>query len=126
MGGPFVAPRHALPMDLLEQTALGDGWGGMAAIERQLGIKPADMLPDDELALFMFGLSRTAQGRAMFEYLLDMSIRQPYRPVGTSIEETALAAAVRQGVNAIPELMLKAIGKGSELAQQRNQNGAGS
>lgn len=113
-------------MDLLEGTAIGDGWGGMDVIEQRLGVKPADMLPDDELAMFIYGLSRTPQGRAMFEYLLDVSIRLPYRPVGTSIEETALAAAVRQGVNAIPELMLQAVAKGSELAQKRNQNGAGS
>jgi hypothetical protein len=126
MAGPLIASREALPMDLLEQSAIGDGWGGMDVIERRLGIKPADMLPEDELAVFMWGLSRTTQGRAMIEYLLDVSIRQPYRPVGTSIEETALAAAVRQGVNAIPELILKAIAKGGDIVLQRNQNGAGS
>ena len=98
----------------------------MDVIEKRLGIKPADMLPEDELAVFMWGLSRTVQGKAMIEYLLDVSIRQPYRPVGASIEETALAAAVRQGVNAIPELMLKAIAKGGDIVLQRNQNGAGS
>lgn len=126
MTGPFIASRDALPMDLLEASAIGDGWGGMDAIEQRLGVKPADMLPDDELAKFIYGLSRTPQGRAMFEYLFDVTVRLPYRPVGASLEETALAAAVRQGVNAIPELMLQAVAKGAELAHKRNQNGAGS
>lgn len=126
MSGPFLPPRAAQPLDLLVDNA---GEGGWEELERIMTAQPggAALQPADAVAVFMFGLYTVPQGRAMFEWMMDVSIRQPLRITGKSIEETALLMAGRQGVNGFAEAVLAAIKLGEELATERRKTtGAGS
>ncbi|MUZ80780.1 hypothetical protein GOZ78_03505 [Agrobacterium vitis] len=127
MTGPFIAGREAQPLDLLEQGVAGNGWEGLEGLFNLDGPKD-ELKPEDELAEFMWGLSQTAHGRKMFEWMMDISIRQPLRITGATIEQSALMGATRQGINGFAEVILKAIAKGSQInsTRKQSQNGAGS
>lgn len=127
MSGPFLPPRAAQPLDMLVEAAGSGGWEELEELLKPRGSK-AELQPDDELAVFMFGLYHVPQGRQMFEWLMDITIRQPLRITGKTFEETALLAAGRQVQNGMGEVILKVIAHGEELAQhaRRTQNGAGS
>ena len=125
MAGPFIPARVAQPFDLLVDGAAGTGWEGLEALLKP-GQQAADLQPQDALAKFMFGLSQTPEGRSMFEWMMDISLRQPLRVTGRSIEETALAAATRQGINGFAEAVLNGIAHGAKLVEQaKNPDGAG-
>ena len=123
--GPFLPARTASPIDLLIESASGGGWDELEAMMKQPEQK-VPLQPEDTVAEFMFGLYRTPQGRAMFEWMMDISVRQPLRATGRTFEETALLTATRQGVNGMAEAILAAIAHGEQLVEHRKpQNGAG-
>lgn len=125
MAGPFIPQRAGQPLDLIEQAAGADGWESLEELMRP-HLARAPLQPEDTVAEFMFGLYQTPQGRAMFEWLMDITLRQPLRATGRTFEETALLTATRQGVNGVAEAVLAAIAHGERLVEQRNsQNGAG-
>lgn len=126
MSGPFLPARSASPIDLLAESALSGGWPELEAIVKARP-EATPLQPNDETARFMYGLFGTAEGRRMFEWMMDISIRQPLRATGRTFEETALLTATRQGVNGMAEVILAAIKHGEQLVHQRNpQSGAGS
>ncbi|MGR6465440.1 hypothetical protein [Rhizobium sp. PAMB 3182] len=123
--GPFIPGREAQPFDLLQQGVAGNGWEGVEELLKPV-LQVDTLKPDDELARFMYGLSCTPQGRQMFEWMMDNSIRQPLRATGATFEETALRTALRQGINGYGEMVLAAIAEGHKLVNQsKTQNGAG-
>ncbi len=120
-----LARRQAQPLDLLQAAAMGDGWEGLEAFFLPRGGRQ-EFEPDDELAVFVHGLSKTVSGREFIEYLMDITLRLPLRITGSSIEQTALQAATRQGINGVGEVILALLVKGERIANGgRNQNGAG-
>lgn len=125
MSGPFIPAREAQPLDLLEQSVAGGGWESLDEM-----FKPhrqdAPLQPSDDVAKALWVLRQHGEGRAIIEWLMDITLRAPLRVTGRSIEETALNAAARQGINGVGEVILKAIARGGELMQPKNQNGAGS
>lgn len=124
-GGPFIPPRAGQPFDLLERGVAGNGWEGVEELFKPF-LQTGDLQPSDHVAKFMAALRRTPQGLAMFEWMMDISIRQPLRVVGSSIEHTALLASTRQGINGFAEAVLNAIAHGEKLnAKTTPQNGAG-
>jgi hypothetical protein len=118
----MIAARTAKPLDLLEQGAAGGGWDGLDALFLPQEMKAA-FQPKDTVAKYLFGLSHTAQGREIIEWLMDITVRQPVRITGSTIEETALRAATLQGIHGVGESILKAIAAGEKLV---HPNGAGS
>lgn len=128
MSGPFLPARAAQPLDLLEQSYTGGaGWDDLDLDALRAALPDnAPLKPSDEIARFMFGLYSTAEGRRMFEWLMDITIRQPLRATGPTIEETALRTATRQGINGVAEAVLAAIALGESLINKPRQNGAGS
>lgn len=116
MSQPFVAAREVQPLDLLKQGAAGDGWEGLEKILKPI-IGPASLMPEDDVARFMYGLYRTPEGRAMFDYFMDLTIRRPLNLTAPTIEQTALLATGRQAVNSVAEVILKAIAHGEELVR---------
>ena len=127
MSGPFIPERAAQPMDLLEQLAgSGGGWDELEQLFRPQ-LQAAPLQPQEDVARFMYGLYRTPQGRAMFEWMMDITLRLPFRATGQTIEQTALNTATRQGINGVGEAILAAISHGEKLVEKsHNQNGAGS
>lgn len=118
MSGAFVGARQAQPLDLLESGAAGNGWEGLEALFN-MGAPNDDLKPSETLAEFMWGLSQTAQGREMFEWMMDISIRQPLRITGATIEQSALMGATRQGINGFAEVILKALAEGERVNKNR-------
>lgn len=127
MSGPFIPERAAQPMDLLEGIVeSGGGWEELEALFRPQ-MQAAPMQPHEGVAKFMYGLYHTAEGRAMFEWMMDITLRMPLRSTGQTFEQTALNTATRQGINGVGEAILAAIGHGEKLiSKSKNQNGAGS
>lgn len=127
MSGPFTPERAAQPMDLLEDIVeSGSGWEGLEALFRPQ-LQDAPLQPHEGVAKFMYGLYHTPEGRAMFEWMMDITLRMPLRSTGLTIEQTALNTASRQGINGVGEAILAAIGHGEKLvSKSQNQNGAGS
>jgi hypothetical protein len=127
MSGPFIPERAAQPMDLLEQAVGGGGgWEELEELFRP-HLQAAPLQPQESVAKFMYGLFHTSQGEAMFEWLMDITIRMPLRATGQTIEQTALNTATRQGINGVGEAILAAIKHGEKLVENsHNQNGAGS
>jgi len=118
----FVGSRSALPLDLLEQGAAGQGW---EEFEKKL-LLPKEHVdrfePSDRVARILYELSRSAGGREIVEWLMDITVRQSVRVTGSTIEQTALRAATLQGIHGVGEVILQAMAKGEKLL---NQNGAG-
>lgn len=113
-------PREALPLDLMQARSSDD-----FIRDAMSGILPAEGLdallaPKDDIAEFAYALGKTPQGRALFEWFMDMTIRLPYRATGASLEQTALLAARREGLNLAGELILAAIARGERSVAARN------
>lgn len=127
MAGPFIPSREARPMDLLEQiSGSSDGWEGLEALFKPQ-LQDAPLQPGEDVAQFMYGLYQTAQGRAVFEWIMDITLRMPLRATGQTFEQTALNTATLQGIHGVGEAVLAAISHGEKLINRnRNQNGAGS
>lgn len=126
MSGPFLPARVAQPLDLLENIAASGG--GWEELEEMFKPQRQDVpfQPGDDVALFMYGLYCTPQGRAMFEWMMDITLRLPHRATGATFEQTALNTATRQGINGAGEAVLAAIAHGEKLlSKNQNQNGAG-
>lgn len=129
MSGPFIAGREAQPLDLLlDRGIAGNGWPGLDDLERLVPNTKRVLQPDDDLARFMWGLYQTVEGRRMFEWWMDVTLRIPLRITGKTFEETALLATARQALNGAGEAVLAAIaaGEASVDGKRRSQNGAGS
>ncbi|MFC0809114.1 hypothetical protein ACFHWW_27350 [Ensifer sp. P24N7] len=125
MSGPFIPARAGQPLDLLEQGAAGNGWEGVEELFKPF-LQAGELQPADNVAKFMAALRRTPEGQAMFEWMMDISIRQPLRLTGATFEQTALQAATRQAINGFAEAILNAIAHGEKLLMQsKTQNGAG-
>lgn len=108
MTGPFVPGRASQPLDLLNDGIAGGGWETFEKLFEPK-LQGQDLQPADDVAKVMWGFYNTPQGRAMFEWMFDISLRQPLRITGRSIEETALLSATRQGINGFAEAVLAAL-----------------
>ncbi|PZU23923.1 MAG: hypothetical protein DI589_06610 [Shinella sp.] len=127
MTGPFIPSRVAQPLDILEQGVTGNGWEGLEEIFRP-HIKEAPLQPSDAVAKSIWMLWQYGgESRQVLEWLMDITLRMPYRATGRTIEETALMAANRQGINGVGEAVLAALAHGRSLMEKsETQNGAGS
>jgi len=112
--------RDALPLDLLQaqsrEDLLADALKGLFPEDQVNGF----MTPKEDLAEFLFLLCDRADGREVFDWLMDITIRAPYRVQGKSIEETALWAARREGMALVGELILAALARGRNSIAARS------
>lgn len=105
--------REAMPFnDLMAQS--GDGWEFFAnLVSTPRAADPCQ--PADEVARSLARFVRTGEGRAVIEWLMDITVRQPLRITGASLEQTALLAASRQGIDGVARAVLAAIAHGETL-----------
>lgn len=108
----LLGRREAQPLDLMSQQINEDDLRGLltgifpdATVENALS-------PRDDLAEFVAALFSTPQGRELFEWLMDITLRAPLSVTGPTIEATALNAARREGAAMIGEAVLAAIARG--------------
>jgi hypothetical protein len=120
MNQPLIGTRReAMPLDLMRANVQED-----VLSDALKGLFDADQVgkffhPPNALDEFIYGLSRTAQGREFFEWILDGTLRAPYRPIGKDLQETALNAAMRQGLNIPADMILAAISRGEQAIAAR-------
>lgn len=112
--------RDALPLDLLRsnvgESSIEDALQGLFSADQVRGF----MAPPDHIAEFIYAFSRTVEGRQFFEWILDCSLRAPYVVKAATIEETALNAAKREGLNTLAEMILAAISRGEKSLAARS------
>lgn len=109
--------RQARSLDVLQQ-ATGDGWDGLEAMFAPKEGAPVHNQPRDEVAAYLARGLNTPLGREAIEWLMDITMRQPFRATGKSFEETALLAANRQGIEGVGEVILAALKRGQDLIEQ--------
>lgn len=114
MSGPVFGKRDALSFDHLLQNSTG--WSELEKLMPQLQEQP--LQPSDRVARNLANIARTQGGREILEYFMDVSLRAPYQVTGKSMEETALNAATRQGVNGMAEVILNVIKHGEDLIEK--------
>lgn len=127
MSGPFIPARAGQPLDLLEQGIAGGGWEELEKLFKP-HLQEAPLQPGDNVAKFLWLMySLGGDGRDVIEWLMDITLRMPFRATGRTLEETAILAANRQGINGPGEAVLAAIAHGRTLLEKsETQNGAGS
>ena len=112
-----VGRRAAQPLGPMIDTA-GEGWAGLEAMFAPKEGQPVENQPSDEVAIYLARGLGTPRGRAVIEWLMDITFRQPFRATGKTFEETALLAANRQGSEGVGEVILAALKRGQELIDQ--------
>lgn len=119
MSNPLFGTRDALPLDLMragvDETSIEDVMRGLFPEGQVRGI----LSPPDEVAEIAYALAQSVQGRQFIEWILDSTVRQPYRPTGATLEQTALNAAMREGLNIPAEMILAAINRGEKSIMAR-------
>lgn len=120
MSGPLVGGRSAQPLDLMIKQAGGDGWDGLEKLFEP-HLKDAPLQPSDQVAINLAQLARHENGRAMIEWLMDITLRAPLRIQGATIQETALRASQRQGINGVGEAVLSAMAHGEKLLSKKEE-----
>lgn len=125
MTGPFVPGRAGQPLDLLENSIAGGGWESLEALFKP-HLQGAPLQPTDDVARALYILySHGGEGRAVVEWMMDITLRMPLRATGATFEQTALLTASRQGINGVGEAVLAAIAHGETIVKSQNPNGAG-
>ncbi|GGE79128.1 hypothetical protein H1W37_19455 [Stappia taiwanensis] len=117
MSGPIFGGRQAQPLDDMVSRAGGDGWEGLEELFKP-HLATAPLQPSDLVAKNLAMLAQHSGSREVIEWLMDITLRQPFRPTGKTLEETALRAATRQGINGVGEAVLAAIEHGQKLLEK--------
>lgn len=118
MSGPIFGGRDAQPLDAMLQAAGGEGWEGLENLLKP-HVQAAPMQPSDRVAKNLAVLVQTQGGREIVEWIMDVTLRAPLRVTGSSLEETALNAARKQGINGVGEVILHAIKRGETLLETK-------
>ncbi|WP_281932189.1 hypothetical protein [Roseibium album] len=116
-GGPQFGPRHAQPLDLMVNQAGGDGFAGIEKLMNPV-IQPEKLQPADEVARSMAKIFNMPGGREIFEWMMDISVRQRLQTSGISIEEVALRATKKEGIDGFAAAILAAIAHGQKLLEE--------
>ncbi|MBO6893400.1 MAG: hypothetical protein JJ866_15765 [Roseibium sp.] len=115
MSGPKFGLREAQTHDHLLDSK--QPWDELDSFfEPYLADRP--LQPSDRVAKNLATFAKTAGGREILEWIMDITLRAPLRVTGSSLEETALRAATKQGINGPAEAILNAIEHGETLLNQ--------
>ncbi|MBB98327.1 MAG: hypothetical protein CML67_02135 [Rhodobacteraceae bacterium] len=118
MSEPIFGGRQAQPLDQMLDAAGGAGWDGLSDLMKpHLADRP--LQPSDQVARHLALLAKDPRAREIIEWLMDITLRAPFRPIGATLQETALHAAKRQGINGVGEAVLAAIAHGQTLMEKK-------
>lgn len=119
MSGPQFGPRQALPLDLMLKQVGGDGFSGLDQLILP-GSRQSALTPKDEVCKSLVALCNHGGGRAVIEWLMDITIRQDMGTGGKSFEEMALVAKQKQTLDMVAKAILAAIDHGEKLTEKRS------
>lgn len=119
MSDPMMPRRAAMPLeDMLAGTH------DVLDIEKLIEkMAPAQVghsfRPSEDLMKVIYLLFGTAEGKQIFEWLMDLTLRAPYPHIdGSGFEQAAIAAAKHQARAGIGEVILEAVANGKRLLEQ--------
>jgi hypothetical protein len=117
-GGPAAFISQSVDQNLADIMQARDPW---RLLEEEF--KPAAVAdsfrPQDAVLTALAQFSQTEGGRAVMDWLHDMTDRAPYPQAIGSIEQVALAAAKHQGRAGIGLVLANAVAEGKRLLDQR-------
>lgn len=116
--GPQFGPRQAQPLDMMVKQAGGGGFSGLEKLMNPV-IEPGELQPADEVARTLAKLLLYPGGREVIEWMCDISVRQPFKSHGVSLEEVALRAKQKEGIDGLMTAILAAIAHGQKLLDQQ-------
>lgn len=120
MSGPYPFAREVQQLNDMLASVGGPGWAGLEQM-----FKPARVAdrfdPGDDMKMVLAAFYRTAQGRQIIDWLLDLTVRAPFPHVGGSRDSAWLAAGKHEARTAVGYVLLQAIADGNELFEKRNQ-----
>ena len=120
MSEPHYGYRDAFGLDAMMSEG-GEGWDFFKKLGENAGPQAGGLpecKPEDQVAKNLAKFCRNAHGRAVVEWLMDITLRQPRRITGRTLEETALLSATRQGIDGVGEAILAAIAHGEKLIEE--------
>ncbi len=121
MSEPFPFARQTLDLDTMLAALGGPGWDGLSG-----QFKPApvhdNFEPEERLKRFMAALWNSTDGRMLFDWLADLTVRAPPPHSGSSFEAAALALAKHEARHAVGQSILRAIADGDTLLKKRSES----
>lgn len=117
MTGPQNVSPRPLAMGSLEEIERQIGAKGWEFFEQQFSpaVLPQTFDPGDEFKRNLAAFARTAFGRGIVDWLLDVTCRAPYPVTSQTMEDLAFAAAKHQARAAVGETIVKAIADGNAI-----------
>ncbi len=117
MSGPQNVSPRPLAMGSLEEIERMVGAKGWDFFEERFGpaLVAQNFDPGDEFKRNMAAFARTAFGRGIVDWLLDLTCRAPYPVTSQDMQDLAFAAAKHQARAAVGETIVKAIADGNAL-----------
>lgn len=117
MSGPQNVSPRPLAMGSLEEIERMVGAKGWDFFEERFGpaLVAQNFDPGDEFKRNMAAFARTAFGRVIVDWLLDLTCRAPYPVTSQDMQDLAFAAAKHQARAAVGETIVKAIADGNAL-----------
>ena len=116
-GGPQFGPRQAQPLDLMLKQAGGSGFAGIEQLMNPV-VQKGKLQPADQVATTLAKLVTYPGGREVIEWMMDISVRQRLQTHGLSIEEVALRAIKKEGIDGFAAAILAAISHGQKLLEE--------
>lgn len=119
MSDPMMPRRAAMPIEQLLA-----GTDEMLDVDKMIEkLAPAqagqNFRPTDDLMKVMYLFFGTVEGKQIFEWLMDLTVRAPYPHVnGSNFEQAAIAAAKHQSRCGVGEVILEAVAQGKRLLEQ--------
>lgn len=117
MSGPQFGKRLAQPLDMMLDQVAGPGFVGIDKLMEP--VIPRDRLqaPDD-VARTLAKLLNYPGGRAVFEWLMDISLRQHFTTQASSFEAVALQVKQKEGIDGFAAVILAEIVRGQKLLEE--------
>lgn len=117
MSGPVFSRRDAQPLDLLLKQAGGDGFKGIEKLMKPV-FERQPLQPSDEVARTLARLVSYQGGREVIEWMMDISVRQPFRTKGETLEAVAMHAKQKEAIDGFAAVLLAAIAHGQTLLEE--------
>ncbi|MER2536882.1 MAG: hypothetical protein ABTQ31_17150 [Rhizobiaceae bacterium] len=112
MSGPVPFPRRMQALD--QMLAASPSWDDLEKAFKPAGV--ADHFePDDQIKKWLAAFFQTEPGRALFEWIADLTVRAPYPHVGNSRDSAWLAAKAHEARAAVGLAILRGIADGEKL-----------